>query len=736
MAIRNKKNRKSRTALRSRKNHQAIAYDTLEPKLPLTTFVVTSPADGINDGDGLLTLAEAVQAANTNTASVDAPAGDADGDVIQFDPSLASNSLFFSSELTITDDLIIQGSNQAINLATNRMFSITTDEAVSVSDLTLFGGEAFDGGAISSTGGSRLVLANVTFLNNVATSDTGGGGAIYNDGGTLIVNSSTFENNDANGESGSGGAIFSESGTVLIIASEFYSNSANRAGGAIEVVDGEIRIFDSQVGDEGQGNVAGPEGSDNPGNGGGLHISGVARTVIDNSDFEFNIAASEGGGLWNQAGSTMVIRDSNIADNTAEGAAADEGGGGIFNNGGDVSVSNSILEFNFASGAAGSGGGVFSTDGRVDIENSEIEFNSAARAGGGVEIIDGNLFITRFTTFLANDAGINVAAAPGNGGGLHVSGVARTVIDDSDFDENTAASEGGGIWNQVGSTILIRNNSTIVKNVANGDGADEGGGGIFNNGGRVFIADSMIFENVADGAAGSGGGIFSTDGVVRANDSSITQNSARRAGGGVEVIDGRIVLTDSLLNLNDAGVVLAPAAPGNGGGLHVTGANAIVVLDGTRVVRNMAANEGGGLWNQTGSRMILRNDTRISSNSAIGAASTTEGGGVYNKGQFFATDSLFAQNSSTGVGGGLVVTETGFALVNGSRFGNNTAGTDGGGVSVEGRARLTDNVFAGNAASGDGGGIFESFDARTFQDGNTFSSNVPNTPNDTAKATA
>ena len=734
MAIRSKK-RKSPAALRSRKNSRTVTYDALEPKLPLTSFVVTSLSGVSVEGDGQLTLAEAIQAANTNTASADAAAGEADGDVIQFDPSLAGLTLELPAELSITEDLMIQGGDLGIEVDGNgsRIFNITTDEAVTLGGLTLTGGSASEGGAISSTGGGRLIVANMTFTDNTATSDTDGGGAIFNDGGTLIVNSSLFDDNVASGSSGSGGAIYSESGTVLVIDSDFYNNVANRAGGAFELVDGAIRIFNSRVGEEGRGNVAGPEGSANPGNGGGLHISGVARTVVDGGSFTANIAGLEGGGLWNQVGSTMVIRNSaTISDNVAEGAGADDGGGGIFNNGGDVSVTNSQISGNTASGAAGSGGGLFSTDGRIVFDNSLVIDNSAARAGGGVEVIDGSLLFSS-TSVDANDVGIDVTAAPGNGGGLHISGVARTVIDDSSFSDNVAAQEGGGVWNQVGSTMLIRNGSEINRNSANGDDADDGGGGVFNNGGRVFIADSTIANNVADGAAGSGGGIFSTAGVVRANDSTISRNSAARAGGGVEVIDGRIALIDSLLNGNDAGVNVT-AAPGNGGGLHVTGAEAVVLIDGTRVTGNSAANEGGGLWNQTGSRMVVRNDSRISTNTAIGDASTTEGGGIYNRGQLLLTDTIFAENSSTGNGGGLTVTETGFASVSDSRFNRNTAGTDGGGIFVEGRVRILNNVFATNVASGDGGAIFEAFDANaTINDGNTFSGN---TPNDTAVATA
>ena len=50
-----------------------------------TDYVVDTDADGIDDTDGLISLREAIMAANTDTAVGDAPAGEPDGDTISFD---------------------------------------------------------------------------------------------------------------------------------------------------------------------------------------------------------------------------------------------------------------------------------------------------------------------------------------------------------------------------------------------------------------------------------------------------------------------------------------------------------------------------------------------------------------------------------------------------------------------------------------------------------------------------
>ncbi len=137
-----------------------------------------------------------------------------------------------------------------------------------------------------------------------------------------------------------------------------------------------------------------------------------------------------------------------------------------------------------------------------------------------------------------------VGNSPGNGGGIHVTDLAgdeasTVTITGGSIDQNSAASEGGGIWNDEGG-ILTVNGTGLSGNTASGASSTNGGGGIFNNGGTVTIQSDgetavTIGSNVADGAAGSGGGILNSGGTLTITDATITANSAVRAGGGIEV---------------------------------------------------------------------------------------------------------------------------------------------------------------------------------------------------------
>ncbi len=209
-------------------------------------------------------------------------------------------------------------------------------------------------------------------------------------------------------------------------------------------------------------------------------------------------------------------------------------------------------------------------------------------------------------------------SSPGNGGGVHVTdlvgdGSSTFSITDSMVTGNSAASEGGGLWNDAGGMMFIAG-TTISGNTASGASSTNGGGGVFNNGGQVFIAadtsgtGSSISGNLANGAAGSGGGIFNdADGILEVLNSSITANSANRAGGGIEVADGTNTLLTNVTLDNNVATGMG-SGPGNGGGLHITGGGTVQISGGT-VSGNSAANEGGGLWNSADGTLTVGNDT-------------------------------------------------------------------------------------------------------------------------------
>jgi len=82
----------------------------------------------------------------------------------------------------------------------------------------------------------------------------------------------------------------------------------------------------------------------------------------------------------------MTITSVTIDGNTASGAGADQGGGGVFNVGGTVIIDMSTITNNVADGAAGSGGGILNdAGGNLTVTNTTITGNTSVRAGGGIE---------------------------------------------------------------------------------------------------------------------------------------------------------------------------------------------------------------------------------------------------------------------------------------------------------------------------------------------------------------
>src|SRR5690606_11036838 len=119
--------------------------------------------------------------------------------------------------------------------------------------------------------------------------------------------------------------------------------------------------------------------------------------------------------------------------------------------------------------------------------------NSAKRAGGGSELLAARAKLTD-TTLQQNVAG-GAFASPGNGGGLHTSGASRVEIFGGLVVGNTASSEGGGLWNSSTGIMILRGGTAIRDNVARGAAFTEGGGGIFNDGGRLAIAGTELSGN-------------------------------------------------------------------------------------------------------------------------------------------------------------------------------------------------------------------------------------------------
>ena len=479
------------------------------------TYIVSTADDVVDAQDGLLSLREAILAANAN---------EADGDAIQFNNTLSGQTIFLNlGELVIEDDIIIgdDSSPVFINIdaaGTSRIFSVSTlsatgSRSVTLSDIAFLNGMETNGGALYIGAEEDVLCIRCRFDGNTATGDSPGqgGGAIYTEGTLALLDTDLLNNMATTGSGNGGGILIAPTGALTMSAGTVEGNVANRAGGGVENNGGSAAFSDVLFTTNSAGRDA---ASAAPGNGGAIHVSGMGTTSITGGAAVGNFAFSEGGAFWNGSG-TMTIENTQIGGpdmndgNTASGADADNGGGGLFNAGGTLMVLNAWIEGNVADGASGSGGGVLNDGGSVQMERTMVKGNRANRAGGGMEsngLPDANGRIRATTDFLQfvtlqdNIAG----TAPGNGGGFHQTGPGNVSFVQSLAVGNKAGNEGGGLWNSgIGSMRLL--NSTVSGNSA------PMGGGVFQQAGGNSSLRFWLSTIVRNTATESGGGVQSND---------------------------------------------------------------------------------------------------------------------------------------------------------------------------------------------------------------------------------
>jgi predicted outer membrane repeat protein len=207
-------------------------------------------------------------------------------------------------------------------------------------------------------------------------------------------------------------------------------------------------------------------------------------------------ASSNGGGLYLNQG-TITISDVVISSNKANG-----GGGGIYaTSNTNLTLLNSVVTNNEATGTNFDGGGLYLSSPTFTIDGCTFSNNKAgtgsAATGGGIVVYNNGFAVVtgtiRNSTISGNSAG-------GVGGGLYlaISQVGDSItIQNCTISGNTSGGNGGGIQlysNAQPATVNILN-STIVNNTAGGigGGINVGTGGAASR--IVTIANSVIAGN-------------------------------------------------------------------------------------------------------------------------------------------------------------------------------------------------------------------------------------------------
>ena len=132
-----------------------------------------------------------------------------------------------------------------------------------------------------------------------------------------------------------------------------------------------------------------------------LYVNTGTALTLDNMTITGGKSAPFGGGIYN-AGGTLTITNSTFSGNSAV------AGGGIYN-AGSLTITNSTFSGN---SSQASGGGIFS-NGTLTITNSTFSGNSAT-TGGGIYYNTGTA--TLLNTIIANNTGGNCYGSISNGG--------------------------------------------------------------------------------------------------------------------------------------------------------------------------------------------------------------------------------------------------------------------------------------------------------------------------------
>jgi hypothetical protein len=399
----------------------------------------------------------------------------------------------------------------------DRVLHIDANSAVTIRDLTIRNGMAFDdgatfgpasGGGILHVGSGSLALNNVTITANEASASSGSSGSTSGSG------SSGFQ--------AEGGGLFLDGGAVTITACTISSNIARGGnggdGGSADSASGGTSVF---------GNTGGSGGSGGDAYGGAMTTSG-----------------------------TVTITGSTITGNSAIGGVGGAGG-----NGGDAAAfatsTSSVLAVGGLGGSGGSGGwglggGINVNGGSVSITTSCIDNNSAAGGAGGIGGLGGTGFASgsafSSSTGVGGNGGAGGVGGAANGGGVYMDATALDIVNSTVSGNTTSGGAGGngGVGGDgVGGTFTVAGSG--------GDGGDGGsgeGGGVYLDFGTLDLSNSTLAFHTAGGGAGGQGGAPGPGGT--ASSSGIDGLTSAGAGGGVFVGGGTFTLDSSIVADNTA----------------------------------------------------------------------------------------------------------------------------------------------------------------------------------------
>jgi len=347
----------------------------------------------------------------------------------------------------------------------------------------------------------------------------------------ISITNSFFNGNHSQS---SGGVIFArEIDSLLIENSSFVADTSDHEGGAIHLSDKNefVRILKSTF-------------SNNSASGAGaINSWNTDSLFIDNSTFDGNESMAGGGGAVSINSDTDISTYFEIKNSDFTGNKAGVLGGAIWIGSSIVQIGN----VDFIGNKAGGGGAIHGHQlEEISIYNSIFQENTSNIHEGGAMLINGDgndVVYIDSTTFEAN------VDSTGPGGAIQLSNIAKGIIKNSNFMENKAKLNGGGIssWNT--DSLFIKN-----SNFDGNESTDGNGGAMTVSGDVNSTLYSEIKNTTFENNSGGWGGAIAAFEPINMNIDSVfaTGNEASGNGSFIELCCGASVsITNSTIYNNE-----------------------------------------------------------------------------------------------------------------------------------------------------------------------------------------
>lgn len=486
---------------------------------------------------------------------------------------------------------------------------------------------------VEVTSGAELMLKNVHFRNNTDLSDsrtirvTGAGSGLILTGDTTMSGKLDAGYHQDAKEVTRGAHIEAQNGASVNMLPNWTGSvetrqqgiTADGAGTTVLMSGGIIQknnVYDSDV------------STANQKKGAGISLTNGASMTMNGGEISGNKTYYHGGGVYVEGtGTSFTINAGKIVKNTvsyngtkerllSRGIGIYAGNGTVVNIGKD-SGSVSDVKISENSNYLSEGTGIYS-NGILTINRAEISDNQADSTGGGD-------YTSYSTSYM------------GKGVGIYVAGNGTLTMDGAKVSGNKVKRKSGGYEHGQGAGIYIYGaKDHVVKNSELSDNAMgitypsgnsySGGGGIYYNafGGSLDISNTIIRGNHASGGAG----IFVSG-----------SNSVPK-----------INITDCVIEENIAGYsswnVTNPSKDGDGGGVFLSGSDALLTIKDC-IIRDNSADSGGGIYALSGTiRMMGSSADKVEVTGNVGGGIHLYGGGPK---YLYGENALIAQNIGYGI---------------------------------------------------------------------------------------